>query len=89
MNTRKYMIIVKGEIQTSRIRSCKYNSASKKTDVEYITGGKYSYAYENIQWLSEPVALNSQLYHISREGRELFNIEEIYVFHDNRSGRNY
>lgn len=89
MNTRKYMIIVKGEIQTSKIRSCKYNSSTKKMDVEYYTGGKYSYAYDNVQWMSEPTALNSKLYHISREGRELFNIEEIYVFRDNRSGRNY
>ena len=89
MNTRKHMIIVKGEIQTSRIRSCKYNSTTKKRDVEYYAGGKYSYAYDNVIWLEEPITLNPKLYHISREGHELFNIEEIYVFHDNRSGRNY
>lgn len=89
MNTRKNMIIIKGEIQTSRIRSCIYNKVTKKMDIEYITGGKYSYAYDNVLRLSEPVVLNPQLYHISRAGHELFNIEEIYVFCDNRSGRNY
>ena len=89
MNTRKHMIIVKGEIQTSRIRSCKYNYVTKKTDIVYITGGEYSYAFDNVIWLKDPKVLNPKLYHVSREGRELFNIEEIYVFYDTRSGRKY
>ena len=54
MNTRKHMIIVKGEIQTSRIRSCKYNYVTKKTDIVYITGGEYSYAFDIVIWLKDP-----------------------------------
>ena len=83
------MIIVKGEIQTSRIRSCKYNNITHKTDVEYVTGGKYAYAYDNVQWLKDPTVLNPKLYHITREGHDLFNIKDIYVFRDIRSGMNY
>lgn len=89
MNTKKHMIIVKGEIQTSRIRSCKYNNITHKMDVEYITGGKYPYAYDNVQWLKDPEVLNPKLYHISRDGHDLFNIEAIYVFRDRSSGTNY
>lgn len=89
MNTRKHMIIVKGEIQTSQISSCIYNKTTHKMDVEYRTGGKYPYAYDNVQWLREPIVLNTKMYHISRNGHELFNIEAIYVFRDSRTGVNY
>lgn len=88
MNTRKYMIIVKEEIQTSRIRSCNYNNVTHKWDVEYMNGGKYSFAYGSLQKLKEPTVLNPNMYHISRDGHDLFKIEAIYVFRDN-SGASY
>lgn len=80
MNTRKYMILIKGEIKTQEIKSCKYNSGTKKWDVEYHNGKTYSYNYLNVEWLKEPQTLNPNMYHISREGKEFFDVGAIYVF---------
>lgn len=35
MNTRNKMVIVKGEVKTSEIISCKYNYESKKWEVTF------------------------------------------------------
>lgn len=80
MNARKNMIIIKGEIKTPEIRSCQYNAGTQKMDVEFTNGRKYPYAYSSVEWLKEPMVLNPALYRISREEREFFNIEAIYVF---------
>lgn len=80
MDTKKYMIIVKGEIKTPVIRKCNYNNSTGKFDIEYKNGKTYPYAYSNVEWLSEPIVLNPNMYQISREGRVLFDIEYIYVF---------
>lgn len=80
MNARKHMIILKGEIKTSEVRFCRYNAVTKKMDVEFINGKNFSYTYSNVEWLKEPIVLNPNLYRISREGREFFDIEAIYVF---------
>ena len=80
MNTRYYMVIIKGEIKTSEIMSCVYNRNTKKWDVKFNTGKTYSYAYLNVEKLTEPDVLNPNMYRISRDGREFFNIKAIYVF---------
>ena len=80
MNARKNMIIIKGEIQTSNVRFCQYNPITHKMDVEFNSGKKYSYSFQNVEWLTDPVVLNPNQYRISREGREFFDIEAIYVF---------
>lgn len=80
MNTRHNMIIIKGEIKTAEIRSCRYNENTAKWDVTFRDGRTYSYGYLNVEWLKEPVILNPNLYRISREGREFFDITAIYVF---------
>lgn len=83
MNTRYYMVIIKGEIRTSEVMSCKCNSDSQKWVVKFKNGKTYSYAYLNVERLTEPEALNPNMYRISKEGREFFDIRAIYVF---RSG---
>mgnify|MGYP000999569039 CR=1 FL=1 len=84
MNTRYYMVIIKGEIKTSEIMSCGYNRNTKKWDVKFNNGKTYSYAYLNVEKLTDPEVLNPNMYRISREGREFFEVNAIYVF---RSGR--
>ncbi len=74
------MIIVKGEIKTSAIKCCRYNSDIQKWDVTFTNGRTYSYGFFNVKWLKEPTVLNPNLYRISREGREFFDITAIYVF---------
>ena len=84
MNTRYYMVIIKGEIKTSEIMSCGYNRNTQKWDVKFNNGKTYSYAYLNVEKLTDPEVLNPNMYRISREGREFFEVNVIYVF---RSGR--
>ena len=80
MNTRYYMVIIKGKIKTSEIMSCVYNRDTQKWDVKFNTGKVYSYAYLNVEKLTEPDVLNPTMYRISRDGREFFDIKAIYVF---------
>ena len=80
MNTRYYMVIIKGEIKTSEIMSCVYNRNTQKWDVKFNTGKTYSYAYLNVEKLTEPDVLNPNMYRISRDGREFLDIKAIYVF---------
>ena len=83
MNTRYYMVIIKGEIKTSEIMSCGYIRNTQKWDVKFNNGKTYSYAYLNVEKLTDPEVLNPNMYRISREGREFFAVNAIYVF---RSG---
>ena len=83
MNTRCYMVIIKGEIKTSEIMSCGYNRNTQKWNVKFNNGKTYSYAYLNVEKLTDPEVLNPNMYRISREGREFFDVNAIYVI---RSG---
>ena len=74
------MVIIKGEIKTSEIMSCVYNRNTQKWDVKFNTGKTYSYAYLNVEKLTEPDVLDPNMYRISRDGREFFDIKAIYVF---------
>ena len=80
MNSRKHMIIIKGEIKTSEIKCCQYNPNTYKMDVEFNNGKKYSYSYSNVEWIKDPQILNPNMYRIIRAGRDLFNVQAIYVF---------
>lgn len=80
MNTRYNMILVKGEIRTSEIMSCRYNRDTKKRDVKFNNGKIYSYGNLNVEKLTDPAVLNPRKYRISREGREFFDIKAIYEF---------
>lgn len=80
MNTKYNMIIIKGEIKTPEILSCQYNGDTQKWDVKYKNGKTYSYAYLNVEKLNNPDILNPNMYRISREGREFFEITAISVF---------
>ncbi|MDE6313932.1 MAG: AAA family ATPase [Lachnospiraceae bacterium] len=82
MNTKKYMIILKNEIRTKEVVSCKYNPNSQKWDVVFDKNSKvFSYGYSNVQLLKEPKVLNPSLFRISRAGKTFFDVQEIYVFY--------
>lgn len=80
MNTRYYMVIIKGEIKTSDVMSCVYNRNTQKWDVKFNNGKTYAYAYLNVEKLTNPEVLNPNLYCISRKGQVFFNITAIYVY---------
>lgn len=86
MNAKYTMIIIKGEIKTPQIKSCQYNRNTKKWDVVFNDNKRYSYHYTNVKKLRDPFILNPEIYHLSKDGRELLNISEIYVFKDRHRG---
>ena len=83
MNTKVYMIIIKGEIKTHQIGACDYNKETQKWDVTFKNGKTYRYAYENVQKLSKPQFVNPNMYKISHNSKELTNISEIRIFSSN------
>lgn len=86
MDTKKHMIIVNGVIRTKEIKSCRYNSTTKKKDVIFHNNTMcYSYAYDNVVWLKEPKIINHNMYKFYRNGSELNSINTVYVFSDNYS----
>mgnify|MGYP002639007235 CR=1 FL=1 len=80
MDTKYFMVIIKGNVKTSEIMSCVYNRETQKWDVKFNNGKTYSYAYLNVEKLKEPVVLNPNMYRISRKGREFFDVKAIYEF---------
>lgn len=80
MNSKKNMIIAKGEIITPDVKFCTYNNQTRKYDIKFYNDTLYSYNFNNVEWLKEPQVLNPQMYHITHLDRELFNIHAIYVF---------
>ncbi|MCI8268618.1 MAG: hypothetical protein HFG55_02950 [Lachnospiraceae bacterium] len=44
MNTRKNMILIKGNIKTSEIRFCQWDAAGERINIEFNNGKIYSYA---------------------------------------------
>lgn len=80
LDTREIMVLIKGEIKTSQINSCRYNYDTNKMDVEYKNGKTYSYACSHVECLTIEHVLGPNECRVSREGREFFNIQAIYVF---------
>ncbi|MCM1399013.1 MAG: AAA domain-containing protein [Clostridium sp.] len=80
MDTKCNMIIIKGEIKTSEITSCRYNRDTQKWDVKFNNGKIYPYGHLNVKKLTDPLFLDPNMYQISREGRVFFDIKDIYVF---------
>ena len=64
MNTRKQMLIAKGEIITPKVKFCNYNKSTGKWDIVFNNGKKFSYNYNNVSFLTEPEVLNPALHKI-------------------------
>ena len=54
MDTRYYMIIIKGEIKTTEVMSCVYDTETHKWNVKFNNGKSYLYAYMNVEKLTKP-----------------------------------
>lgn len=52
MNARKNMILIKGSIKTSEVRSCQWNAEAQRVNVEFNNGKIYTYVSSNVEWLS-------------------------------------
>lgn len=89
MNTKQQMIFIKGEIKTPEIKSCRYNGDTHKWDVIFNNGKTYSYSYLNVEKLTNPEVLNPNMYRISREGREFFDVKAVSVFYSEYQNETY
>ena len=78
MNPKAHLILNNGTDITADVTFCKYNQETRRYDVTFQGGKVYSYNYNSIEWIREPEAINPVLVHLTREGKELFNIREIY-----------
>lgn len=76
------MIIGNDKIITTDVRFYKYNKSTHKWDITFNAGKTFSYNYNNVLILENPEILNPDIHKIEHLGRELFNIEAIYVFRD-------
>lgn len=81
MNTKKYLILKNGKDITFDVTFCKYNAKTKRYDVTFQSGKTYSCGYLSIEWVRNPEKQIPELVHIIHNGRELFNIQDIYIFH--------
>lgn len=69
MDTRYYMIIIKGEIKTTEVMSCVYDTETHKWNVKFNNGKSYLYAYMNVEKLTKPdVLILSRIVLAEREG---------------------
>ena len=81
MNTSKHLILKDGKDITGSVKYCKYNPKTQKYDVTFQNDKTYACNYLSIEWVKDPEILNPALVHISHDGHELFNIQNICVFH--------
>ena len=66
MDTRYNMIIIKGEIKTTEVMSCVYDTKTHKWNVKFNNGKSYLYAYMNVEKLTKPDVLNPKSYPIQQ-----------------------
>ncbi|MDF2857764.1 MAG: hypothetical protein K0Q87_3615 [Neobacillus sp.] len=81
MDKSKHLILKNGEDITSDVKFCKYNLETKKYDITFRNNKIYSHNYQSIDWTRNPEPLNPSLIHIIHNDHELFNIQNIFVFH--------
>lgn len=80
MNTKKYMIIIKGEIKTRDVKFLEQDDASHKMKVTFNNRKTYSYTLDNVEFLENPKFLDPRKYHLSKDGKNFFSVEAIYEF---------
>ncbi len=74
------MIVIKGEIKTSSVKSCLYNPSTQKWDVTFSNGKTFPYAYYNVEKLRSPETLNLSEYSMQVNGQTLGGVKEVYAF---------
>ncbi len=86
----KEMIVIKGEIKTSSIKSCVYNSFTKKWNVTFNEEKTYFYDYKNVEKLNSPIEINLNEYRLKNSyGQILGEVIKVYLFSDKAGKRKY
>jgi len=81
MDKNNLLILGNGKDITADIESCEYCPSTKKYNITLNKGKIYSYNYTSIEWVENPEAINPANVRIKHAGKELFQIQAIFVFH--------
>ncbi len=84
MDLRQNMIIAKGRIVTPEVLFCNYLPEKSKFIIKFKEGKAYTYRAEHVNWLRNPIILNPDNYQFKHFGKELKDIEAVYVFNDGK-----
>lgn len=80
MDQRKNLLLFRGKDRTKDIQCCRYNPQTKRYDITFFIGGKYSCDSDSVKWDKDPQALDPALYQISRNGITFRNVQSIFAF---------
>jgi hypothetical protein len=81
LNQKENLILANGKDKTADIQSCVSNKEGRKCVVTFQNGSKYRYNSSSIEWVKNPDIIDPALVRVAHEGRDLFHIQNIYVFH--------
>lgn len=80
MNIEKNLILIKGEDKTEKVTYCKYTNG--KYQVTFDNNKSYSYNYNNVKWISDPIEMNSETTILYENNQPISGINKIFKFDD-------
>jgi len=79
LNIDKHLILIKGEDKTEEVSNCK--NINRQWQVGFKKGGPtYSYNYNNVVWLRNPVSLDPAATVLYQDNQPLSGVEKIFDF---------
>ena len=78
------MIIAKGKICTHQVRECRYNPSTRRYELTYMSGARYSYVRNNVTFLQNPdiIPITNSIVE-AEDGKRFSDVTQIYEFYDN------
>ncbi|TCT15498.1 superfamily I DNA and/or RNA helicase [Natranaerovirga pectinivora] len=80
MNVERHLILAKGQDKTEEIKKCIYDKG--KWQVTFNDNKVWSYGYNNIKWLKDPIIINHENYFVYDNDQPLTGIGKILDFGD-------
>lgn len=78
MNIEKHLILIKGEDKTEEVSSCYYENG--KWRVKFASDKVYPFNCNNVQWLRDPVSIQSATAIVYHNNQPLTGVDKIYNF---------
>ena len=77
------MIIAKGKICTHQVRDCRYNPSTHLYELTYMSGARYSYAWNNVTFLRNPniIPITNSIVE-TEDGKRFPDVSRFYEFSD-------
>lgn len=80
MDTRRHLILVKGEDRTREIASCQNHADTRRVHITFNNGKEYPYSQESIVWLQDPRELDPSDHWVYRGHQRLRDVASIQLF---------